>query len=445
MGLTPVKEVELPPIMADADAQTVMAALGAGPERDAPAACFVGGCVRNSLLGLAPGDIDIATQHMPEQVMQRLHNAGIRVIETGVEHGTVTAIGPATGRPFEITTLRRDVATDGRHAEVAFSTDWVEDARRRDFTMNTLLCDLQGRIYDPLGEGVADLEARQVRFVGDPAQRIAEDYLRILRFLRFHAEYGRGSPDAQGLTACRVAADHVYTLARERIAQEFFKIVAVNNPVDTLKIMFDNNILGRLFHSGYRSETLRALCDFQEQAGHKRIAPRLLMLSGLDESHYTGLDRILTLPNPYKRAGLRILNALSHLNELSGYYYRILIYFYGHEIASDAFLIQAARSRSHVLPPYGRGEDSRGGIKFDSGTLDYGPGPSDVIRIVKDHADWKAPKLPVNGDDMQALGIKRGPELGEILKQVEAWWLEQDFAPDRQACMDYARSLITDD
>ena len=417
-ALRPVTRVQLPAPMADSDARVVMTALDAGKRSEEPQALFVGGCVRNSLLGLAPGDMDIATQHTPDQVMQRLQKAGIKVVETGLTHGTVTAIGPETGRSFEITTLRRDVATDGRHAEVAFSTDWVEDARRRDFTMNTLLCDLAGRVYDPLGAGIDDLEARYVRFVGDPAQRIAEDHLRILRFLRFHAEYGRGAPDAQGLAACRAAADKIYTLARERIAQEIFKILAVDDPVDILEIMRENNILDRLFHPEYSEKALRALCDLQGQAGQRRIVPRLLMLSGLDEAHYTGLDRILSLPNAYKRAGCNILQALSRLHGVSDYHYRIFVYPYGHNIAADTFFIKGAQD---------------------------GTNETDIPAIVVRHADWQAPGLPINGDDLQALGIARGPKLGEILRRVESWWLEGDFAPDRQACLDYAGSLITDD
>src|ERR1700743_2625281 len=158
---------------------------------------FVGGVVRNALLGKPVDDIDIATPLTPDEVTKRLQASKLKAVPTGIEHGTITAV--SNGRPFEVTTLRRDVATDGRRAVVAFTTDWSEDAERRDFRLNALYLDMQGRLYDPVGQGGADARAGRVIFVGDAAPRIREDYLRILRFFRFHAWYGRGAPDAAGL------------------------------------------------------------------------------------------------------------------------------------------------------------------------------------------------------------------------------------------------------
>ena len=232
-NLAIAKTIPAQPWMISPAARRIMRILNGGAAE--PLALFVGGCVRNALAGEAVTDIDIATRLTPPEVMERCAAADIRAIPTGIDHGTVTAV--VDGAPFEITTLRRDVETDGRHAVVAFSQDWREDAQRRDFTMNTLLADSGGHVYDPTGQGISDLAAGRVVFVGDPAQRIAEDYLRILRFFRFHARYGKGAPDAAALAACAAAADRIATLSRERISQEFFRILAAENPAPILRLM----------------------------------------------------------------------------------------------------------------------------------------------------------------------------------------------------------------
>src|SRR5262245_11070921 len=201
-----------------AETRAVMDALTAGGGE----ARFVGGCVRNALIGVPVSDIDIATPLTPDEVTRRIEAAGMRAVATGIEHGTVTAVvrlQPDEVKTFEITTLRRDVTTDGRRATVAFSTDWEEDAGRRDFTMNALYADATGAVFDYVG-GIDDLQARRVRFIGDPARRIAEDYLRILRLFRFHAWYGRGEVDAEGLLACKAARREIKTLSGERIQKE---------------------------------------------------------------------------------------------------------------------------------------------------------------------------------------------------------------------------------
>lgn len=190
------------------------------------AARFVGGCVRDTLLGrdTREPDLDIATRLTPDQVMESLAAQGLRVEPTGLDHGTVTAV--AFGRPFEITTLRKDVETDGRRAVVAFTSDWAEDAARRDFTMNALYADPDGRVHDPTGQGLADAVAGRVIFVGDPDTRIREDYLRILRFFRFLAHYGEGAPDPAALEACSRHAGQLARLSAERIAKEVLKLLA---------------------------------------------------------------------------------------------------------------------------------------------------------------------------------------------------------------------------
>jgi poly(A) polymerase len=230
-----------------------------------PQVLFVGGCVRNAVLGLPPGDCDLATIHPPFEVTRRLEDVGIKVVPTGIDHGTVTAV--VDGKPFEITTLRRDVETDGRHAVVSFTQDWSLDAQRRDFTINTLLADGAGNLYDPTGDGLSDLEAGRVVFVGDPVQRIAEDYLRILRFFRFYAFYGRGRPDAAALAACRAAAGKIADLSRERVTQEILKIIAADGAADILEIMAAQNVMKDFVHPQCKIANLAMLAGLQKRLG----------------------------------------------------------------------------------------------------------------------------------------------------------------------------------
>ena len=236
--MKPAKHVEVPSWVTAQETQDIMRALNTGA---VPGALFVGGCVRNLLLSRPVTDIDIATTHKPAESQALLEAAGIKVIPTGIDHGTVTAV--IGQRSFEVTSLRRDVETDGRRAVVAFTTDWLEDAQRRDFTMNTLLMGSDGAVYDPLGRGLTDLEAGRVIFVGEAGARIAEDLLRILRFFRFHAYYGSGAPDTAALQACQNAAGSIAELSRERVTQEFFKILEAPGAGDVLALMLEHDVL----------------------------------------------------------------------------------------------------------------------------------------------------------------------------------------------------------
>jgi poly(A) polymerase len=217
---------------------------------------FVGGCVRDAALGRAVADVDIATRDRPEVVSALLEAARLKVVPTGLKHGTVTAV--VKGHHFEITTLRRDVETFGRHARVEFTDDWAADAARRDFTMNAMFLSVDGTLYDPFG-GLADLEAGHVRFVGDARQRIEEDVLRLLRFFRFHARYGRGAPDADGLAACRALAHLVPTLSAERVRDETLKLLKAPAPADVLRLMAREDILGRYLAEARNFDRLAAL------------------------------------------------------------------------------------------------------------------------------------------------------------------------------------------
>jgi tRNA nucleotidyltransferase/poly(A) polymerase len=208
--------------------------------RDGEEARVVGGAVRNALLGDSIGEFDVATTAVPEEVMRRAAAAGFKPVPTGIEHGTITVV--IEGRPFEVTTLRVDVETFGRHANVRFGRDWQADAERRDFTMNGLSVGADGVVHDPVG-GVADLRARRVRFIGDPAKRIAEDYLRILRFFRFHAAYGQGLPDAAGVAACIAARDGLEQLSRERVRMELMKLLLARQVAPALAVMAEAGLL----------------------------------------------------------------------------------------------------------------------------------------------------------------------------------------------------------
>ena len=234
------------------ETKAVIAALTAGGAE----VRFVGGCVRDAAIGRAVTDVDIATHDLPETVIELLQAARLKVVPTGLKHGTVTAV--VKGQHFEITTLRRDVETFGRHARVEFTDDWAADAARRDFTMNAMFLGIDGTLYDPFG-GLADLRAGRVRFVGDARQRIKEDVLRLLRFFRFHARYGRGAPDAEGLAACRALAPLLPTLSAERVRDETLKLLRAPAPADVLRLMAREDILARYLPEAHKFERLAAL------------------------------------------------------------------------------------------------------------------------------------------------------------------------------------------
>ncbi|HVY90362.1 MAG TPA: CCA tRNA nucleotidyltransferase, partial [Hyphomonadaceae bacterium] len=206
---------------------------------------FVGGCVRNALLGQPVADVDIATQLTPDRVAEAMRAANIAVHETGIEHGTLTVV--ADHHPFEVTTLRRDVETDGRRAVVAFTEDWAEDAQRRDFRMNALYVSRDGDVFDPTGGGLEDIAQRRIVFVGDPETRLREDYLRILRFFRFYAWYGRGAPDAAGLAACAKLKSGLSGISAERIWMETKKLLAAPDPMPGLQAMEQSGVFAQLF------------------------------------------------------------------------------------------------------------------------------------------------------------------------------------------------------
>lgn len=390
--------------MTSPEAGKVMAALGHGR------ALFVGGCVRNALLDREVEDVDIATQWKPDETTVKLEKAGIKVIPTGIDHGTVTAV--LNKKTFEVTSLRRDVETDGRRAVVAFTQDWKEDAQRRDFTINTLLADREGNIYDPTGRGLKDLEAGKIIFVGDPAQRIAEDYLRILRFFRFHSMYGKSAPDKKALAACRASAGKISKLSKERVTQEFFKILSVEDPSNILDLMFQNKALELFSNPGYDAGLLKSLCDFQNRYGLAFIAARLITLAAFNKKNVEKMEKLLLIPKVFKK-DIDAISEVLKMPDLDGdQAVRAAVYRYGRTAAAQALMIELAQDR--VMNGYA----------------------PKAIRIIQ---KWEVPDFPLSGEDLKKAGVKAGPEMGKKLREAEEWWIGQDFKPGKRECLGFIR------
>ena len=347
---------------------------------------YVGGAVRDDLLELPVSDVDLATRLQPEEVIRRLEKAKIKAVPTGIDHGTVTAV--SDGHPYEITTLRRDVSTDGRRATVAFTDDWKEDAARRDFTINALSADPRtGEIFDYFN-GLADLQHRHIRFIGDPLQRIAEDHLRILRFFRFHARFDSGEPDATALQACTERARDLMALSRERIADELLKLLAVADPSPTVGIMLRRDILKPVLPEiePGRLRNLQSLIDNERRVD---VAPdalrRLAALLPRDQAVADAVGARLRLSN---KARKRIVCAASPDEHEPP---RALAYRVGRDCAVDRLLMDGRASDAKVI------------------------------------ADWKAPRLPISGGALIARGLSQGPVVARTLRQIEDQWVKADF------------------
>jgi len=377
------------------------------------AARFVGGCVRDALLGRPIADVDLATPARPEEVVAALEKARIKVVPTGIEHGTVTAVfnSPAPPKHFEITTLRRDVETDGRRARVAFDADWAEDAARRDFTINAIYLDLDGTLYDPVG-GLADLEAHRVRFVGEPARRIAEDVLRVLRYYRFEARFGTGAGDAAARAACRDAAPLLAGLSAERVAQELLRLLAVPEPVPALRMMAEDGVLAAILPEATRLDRLERLIAFEPQPDR---LPRLAALIAIDAAGAIALADRLRLSNAERDrlAGLAPPWPLDPGGDLRNQ--RLALYRLGAGRYCDIALLVAA-----------------------DGATDQ-PRLAELLALA---AAWKPLRFPLKGRDVTALGIPPGKRVGELLAAVREWWEAGDFTADRVACLRRLKEII---
>ena len=347
---------------------------------------FVGGTVRDELLGIPHADVDLATRLQPQSVMERLGSTKIKAIPTGIDHGTVTAV--SRGQIAEITTLRRDVSTDGRRATVAFTEDWKEDAARRDFTINALSADpVSGDIFDYFG-GLEDLETRHIRFIGEPLERIAEDHLRILRFFRFHARFGEGKPDRSALDACTARANDLMALSRERIADELLKLLGLPDPATTVGIMLERGILKPVIPEieTHSLQALKALIAAEGAAdvpadALRRLASLLPRESELAES----IAIRLKLSN---KARKRLGCAASAELDLSSH---ALAYRVGPTCAVDRLLLA---------------------------------GKIDAVQAI---SSWKPPRLPVRGGALIERGLPEGPVVARTLRRIEDEWVRAGF------------------
>ncbi len=378
-------------------------------DRDGEEARVVGGAVRNELLGEPVGDIDIATTAVPDEVTRRVAAAGFKPVPTGVEHGTVTVV--VDGAPFEVTTLREDVETFGRHAVVAFGRNWQHDAERRDFTMNALYAARDGTIYDLVG-GLDDLKKRRVRFIGDPAKRIAEDYLRILRFFRFHAAYGDGShPDAAGLSACIAGRAGLEALSRERVRMEVLKLLIATHAVPALVSMGEAGLLVAVlggvpllasFANMVKLERELSLApDPVRRLGALAVstgedAERLRQRLRLANSEY---DRLASMAQGWWR-----ISAATGMHDV-----RVLVYRLGPEKFLDRALLAWSRAWSEGVA------DARW---------------HDLVLLP---GRWRAPLFPLKAADFVARGVAKGPALGAALRAAEEAWIAQDFPMDAAA------------
>ena len=379
---------------------------------DGEEARVVGGAARNALMGLPLSDIDIATTAVPGEVIRRAAAAGLKAVPTGIDHGTITLV--IDGAPFEVTTLREDVETFGRKAIVAFGRDWRVDAERRDFTMNALSISPDGMVYDYVG-GLADLRDRRVRFIGDPARRIAEDYLRILRFFRFQASYAGGAPDAAGLHACIVARDRLWTLSRERVRGELVKLLVAPYAVPTLTVMAETGFVELLLGGVPQLASFAAMVEVEAAAA---LAP--------DPVRRLGALGLFTVEDAARlRDRLRLFNAEhERLVAMVERWWRVspthgeaearaLLYRLGPVRFADRVLLAWSRSRAGAADPTWQA-------------------------LATLPARWTPPRFPLRAADLMSRGLARGPALGTALRAAEEAWIAAGFPSDRETLADIA-------
>lgn len=379
---------------------------------------FVGGAVRDTLLGNPVSDVDLATTAHPDVVTKVLTDAGIKVVPTGIAHGTVTAV--LGGRGIEITTLRRDVETDGRHAVVAYTDSWQEDAARRDFTMNAMSRDAAGKIYDYFG-GLEDAKAGRVKFVGDASARITEDALRILRFFRFYAWYGKTEPDAATLQAIEFAAPTLKNLSRERIWKETKKLLGAPNPSDAWMLMLKHKIVPEFFPQGTNLKTLCNLLSYEHVRKTRKDYNPILRLAALLHEQKTSApemkEHFAHSHDETQKLALFLKNPIDGRGETDVMTLSFALHRYGLDLTEEFLVLSMAQ-----------------GVQFNW----------ESARGVLEN--WQPKTFPLKGDDVLALlshvGLPPGPRVGEILHAVEAWWVAQNFVPDHAACITKAKSLI---
>ncbi|MFC5585426.1 CCA tRNA nucleotidyltransferase [Nitratireductor kimnyeongensis] len=408
--------------LSDDRLQALLAALS----MDGDEARVVGGAVRNTLLGQPVTDIDIATTTEPDETVRRARGAGFRTAPTGIDHGTVTVI--AEGKAYEVTTLRADVETDGRHANVTFGRDWRSDAGRRDFTINALYARANGEIVDMVG-GLQDLESQTLRFIGDADIRINEDYLRILRFFRFFAWYGRGRPDAAGLKACARHRDGLERLSAERVWAELKKLFSAPDPSRALLWMRQTGVLTKILPESEKwgIDTIAPLIETEQTLGWRpdpllRLAaiipphePRIselgkrLRLSNAEKKDLAGWVGAPVPPADLGESGFR---KLAYNAEANGLWWRLKL------------ALVSARARA----------------SDDDKALMEAAGYTRLIKLAQ---AWQKPTFPINGTDLAKLGLEKGKAVGEVLSRLEEDWVASDFSLKRDALLERAASIIS--
>ena len=375
---------------------------------------FVGGSVRNSLLNRPIGDIDIATTLTPDQVTEALQEAGLKAVPTGVEHGTITAV--ADGHPFEITTLRRDVSTDGRRAVVAFTQDWAQDAQRRDFTLNAVYADREGTLLDPTGRGIEDGRAGRIVFVGDAMTRIREDYLRILRFFRFQAWYGRGEADEKALAACKALKESLSGRPAERTAKELIKLLAAEDPRPAMALMAQTGVLGAILPVATDLAAFNRLVGIEtDQLFENDPVLRLAALIPEDQVGAAQVAERLRLSNEVRD---RLVAATGKTPRITSWMSpretRRAVY----AIGLPAFLdrVKLAWAQSGRATHQWRG----------------------LLALAE---SWSPPTFPLTGDDVIHSGVPKGPLVGQVLREVEDWWIDHDFIDDKFSAIEKLKAV----
>lgn len=407
-----------PPSLAGADwlkadgVRRIFAALN----RDGDEARIVGGAVRDALSGRPVTDIDFATTALPDRVAARAAEAGLKAVATGVEHGTWTLVADGVG--YQVTSLREDVETDGRRAVVRFGRDWTADARRRDFTVNALSVDASGFVHDPLG-GYPDIVARRIRFIGDAGERIAEDRLRILRFFRFNAEFGLGTYDPAGLSASIRARDGIRALSAERIGQEMRRVILAPRGAEALALMQESGILPVILGGVAYLGPLRQLLGFEQAAGiAASVALRLAAAACRVEEDAERIGERLRLTNAeqtlMRGAVAAARRAPSPGDDRAA---RRFLYELGDEVYRGAVALAFA---------------------WSGGTADAAVW-IDRYRLPE---RWSRPRFPLGGRDALGAGAAHGPAIGTFLKQIEAWWIAEDFRPDAAALRSRLQQMI---
>ncbi|HEY4922678.1 MAG TPA: CCA tRNA nucleotidyltransferase [Xanthobacteraceae bacterium] len=376
----------------------------------------VGGAVRDALLGQTSGEVDIATTAVPDTVIERARAAGFKAVPTGIDHGTVTVI--VDGEPFEVTTLRADVETYGRKAKVAFGRDWKVDAERRDFTMNALSVDRAGEIFDYVG-GLADIDARRVRFIGKAEKRIAEDYLRILRFFRFHATYGQGAPDPDGLKACIDGREGLAQLSRERVRMELIKLLRAAHATPTLAVMTEAGLLEMVLGGVPLLASFENTCKVEKAIGI--VGDPVRRLGALGVAVVEDAERLwqrLRLTNSEHARLASIGEGWKEIDPAQGEAAaRELIYRLGPDRYLDRVLVAWARS------PDGAADE----MWKNLATLP---------------ARWTAPTFPLKAKDFTRRGIEKGPRLGAVIAAAEEAWIAASFPVDQAALAALADAAV---